>query len=360
MIFSALRVLMILLLPALFGACAKPTAADDFDDYLQRVARVVDADVPDWQAAGQQLIVSKYPGPKQRYLDTVESRVGLLDFLSLHDCGLLHLISERNSSLGKVMSDVARYYYEWLILRGLQHCLSNENFKSDDDEIDSFHQQLATVTDRKAAQINRHYWNASWGNAVLPQFFSLAQPVFQRSEMSGFKTPAIEALEQYFSQLPKPQPGEKVLDITETELSFFAASRKAEALLQPLQYHYGGRVLKSLAYATAALNAVTQLLQNRMDQLPLCYNRQPSRSAEVLQNVFIKYYVLQLQPFMSALEKEAVYLEYALGIGWANFQEKHSDRAGPVVGFYEDYFAAHNKQRLLEQMRDASKRHASA
>ncbi|MCG8312113.1 MAG: DUF3080 domain-containing protein [Pseudomonadales bacterium] len=355
MIVFAGRVLILIVAVFLHG-CAEPSVEQDFENYLSRVARVIDSDLPHWQGRGQQLIAIKYPGPKQRYLETAESRVGLLDFLSLHDCGLLHLVSERNSSLGKVMSEVARYYYEWLVLRGLQNCLADETYLPDDRQADSFYLQLQHITATKEQQIMSHYWNATWGNVVMPQFFSFAQPVFQRQEVTGFKGPVVDALEKYFLQLPLPN---QVVELApEANVSLFAASAGAESLLQPLQFHYGGRLLKSLAYATAALDMATLLLQRKLDAAPLCYNHKPSRTAELLENVFVKYYVLQLQPFISALDKEAAYLEQALQAGWVPLQKSNMDGASSVVEFYGFYFMANNDQSLLNKMRAASKQHA--
>ena len=96
--------LLTLSLVCLLSACGEPTIEDHYDEYLTRLARVLDQDLPDWQVNSQNYLQQRYPGPKERQWQATDTRVGVFDFLALDDCNLMTLVSERNSSLGKVMS----------------------------------------------------------------------------------------------------------------------------------------------------------------------------------------------------------------------------------------------------------------
>ena len=51
-----------------------------------------------------------------------ETRIALTDALALGDCGLVPLIAERNSALGRQKAESTRFLYEWRIWSGLTAC----------------------------------------------------------------------------------------------------------------------------------------------------------------------------------------------------------------------------------------------
>lgn len=339
--------LLIAGLIGLLSACAEPTIEDGYDEYLSRLARVLDQDLPNWQANSTGYLQQRYPGAKGRLWQTTDTRLGVFDFLALDDCNLMNLVSERNSSLGKVMSPTSRYQYEWLILQGVAQCIEQLKEKPEEAELVT---TLKEVLETKRKEIGHHYWNATWGSLEFQTFFSLSQPVLDLNEVSGFKPTAVEALETYILALPGQNN-------TNADLSkgVFEQSSQLEKHLQPLQYHYAGRLLKSLVLADLAISQATQLLQQVLDERPICYNQQPSQKATILNTVLTKYYVLALQPYLSRLEKEANYL-------WA-VMSRHSPKELPfqkaaVITFTDSYFSTTDVDNLLARMRSTTKAHA--
>lgn len=83
---------------------------------LQRVARILEVDPPD-------VITIK---PRVRTEISVppfsEARIGFTKALSLGECGLVPLIAERNSALGRQKAASTRFIYEWRIWEGLMAC----------------------------------------------------------------------------------------------------------------------------------------------------------------------------------------------------------------------------------------------
>ena len=341
--------LSLLMVPVLWG-CTDAGMTGDYEDYLTRLARVLEQDVTDWQAQIPKRLPQRYPETKQRTLNFEDTRLGVFDFLSLGDCELQHLVSERNSSLGKVMSVTARYQYEWMLLNGLEVCL-NQLRELPDDE-DDLMVKLDHIRQVKSRELDRHYWNATWGSSDFETFFSMAHPVLQDQEVSGIQPEVTQSLFDYFQALPQPDKAGTVKD--QKDSSFFAESQRYESHLQPLQYHYGGRLIRSLVTATAAVNEGTRLLEAAMKERPICYNETPSRKAEILQNVFTHHYVMRLQPYLSRLDKEAALLFTAT--------HRHSPagfsvQTAEVLSFYDTYLNV-DKTNALATMRRAVKQHA--
>lgn len=334
-------------LVCLLAGCSEPTINDHYDEYLTRLARVLEQDLPDWRTDQSQSLQQRYPGRKDRQWSATDTRMGVFDFLALDDCDLINLVSERNSSLGKVMSSTSRYQYEWLIIQGVTQCINT--FKENPEEAELV-SKLNNILITKQQELSKHYWNATWGSDEFQAYFSLSKPVLDVHEVSGFKPPSVEALENYLSGLP-------ALNSTSADFSkgVFEQSAQLEKHLQPLQYHYGGRLLKSLILAELAISQGTQLLQQALAEGPICYNGKPSKKAEILNTVLTKYYVIALQPYLSRLEKEATYL-------WRTVESPNRNdlpfQKDTVVTFMGSYFSAENGRNVLANMREATKDHA--
>jgi hypothetical protein len=304
----------------------------------------------DWQAAAREQQSIRYPGPKARQLTTEDTRLGVFDFLSLGDCDLMQLVSERNSSLGKVMSVTARYHYEWLLLNGVEVCLSQLDEVPEDE--DSLAYKLDKIREIKRRELAVYHWNATWGSEIFQTFFSLSQPPLDPEEVSGIQPEVTQSLFDYFKALPHPhEVGSRPVQGNE---SFFSQSQAAEGYLQPLQYHYGGRVIRSLTTASAAITSGTLMLEQAMEDRPVCINETPSMRSEILQNVFTKFYVMQLQPYLSRLDKEAGLLLTAT--------HRHSphgfDQSSPAVLAFHDQYLDPDGNNALQSMRKALKQHA--
>ena len=340
-----------LLLPVLLiWGCSDDGISGRYGDYLARLGRVLEQETADWQAQANQRLSHRYPGSKERVLASEDTRLGVFDFLSLGDCDLLHLVSERNSSLGKVMSVTARYQYEWMLLNGIEVCLGKLQQLPEDEE--DLMVKLDQVREVKSAELPRHYWNATWGNGVFQDFFSLSRPELETDEVSGIQPEVTQSLFDYFRALP--EPGAAGSSVDQGEASFFAQSRQYESYLQPLQYHYGGRLIRSLVTATAAISEGTRLLETAQKERPVCYNETPSRRAEILNNVFTRYYVTSLQPYLSRLDKEASLL---LTVTHRYSPHRSAENTPQVTAFYDAYLNP-DKANVLTDMRTAIRQHA--
>ena len=89
--------------------------------------------------------------------------------------------------------------------------------------------------------------------------------------------------------------------------------RQRDQHVQQLSSHFktlhsnptGSETLASIALLTQKLNQGSHIIQERLSKRPLCFNQQPSAKANILKNVFFKYYIGKVQPYLSRTHKIA-------------------------------------------------------
>lgn len=279
-----------LLAAGLYG-CSAPSLQDHLDDYLQRLSNTLDQPLP-------QLKKASWPGLpsyRERHQDLPDLRIDLLDFLDLDECGLQQLVAQRNSSLGKVMTDSQRLLYEHRFLQALRVCLTRSD-KLPDELQTHLHKVLAI----KQSTVPLVRWNASWGSREFAALFSRAAPA--KPPGQTFTTAnSREALIWLQTNFP-PRPGQPVPD-----------SATLESRYQTLeQGRHGGELLNTLQSYSDALQTATQLIEQRLARKPVCYRQTPSRSGRIAENILRKFYIQNLQPELAELDREGrAFLEAA-------------------------------------------------
>jgi hypothetical protein len=107
--------ILIISLLLVAGCESKQTTYAPDHDALVRVSRILDQEVP----------TLKIPPRTPAHFDLPtlsEARIGLTQALKLGECGLVPLIAERNSALGRQKQASTRFWYEWSIDAGLAQC----------------------------------------------------------------------------------------------------------------------------------------------------------------------------------------------------------------------------------------------
>lgn len=101
------------------AACEPLSPAEELlDDYLTRLARVLDTDKPDMVRQP----LPRLP-PHSTLTQTIAPlKIDLLDYWALRECGLTIILSERNSVLGRVMLPSQHLHMDGRILRQLVYC----------------------------------------------------------------------------------------------------------------------------------------------------------------------------------------------------------------------------------------------
>lgn len=139
---TCLRTLQGLVLLIGVSACTEAPQAQ-WQDYRERLARVLGVDLagPDAGSAPAAL-----PSVKTA-AEFTEQTITLVELARLHPCGLDSLISERNSSLGKVMTAAVALDYELKLLDLLPACIALPELPTE------FKQRLQAIRAEKLQQL---------------------------------------------------------------------------------------------------------------------------------------------------------------------------------------------------------------
>lgn len=245
------------------------------DDYLNRVARVLDVSNPNLSA----IAVPAFPRQGELVVPIESVRIDVLDAWSLRSCGLLPFVGERNSILGQVMPASVALDYEMRLLKQLSSCLANE-------EVD---QALITnIIEQKSKQLSARLWNATIAAEEFRQFWRLAQsPVGVDESLPTEGLSKVLTDWQRLVETPNPDT---------MSLAVFEQNNQ-----QLYQMNRGMSWLRSTLEANAALKNGNHMLQQAIDQ-PLC-PRGTLPTARNAQNVMVKFYVGNLQPHFAQLNR---------------------------------------------------------
>ncbi|MDT0634735.1 DUF3080 family protein [Spectribacter hydrogenooxidans] len=259
----------------LMAACGP---ADPLEDYASRVARVLDQPVEPATPAPP-----RYPRARDRQLPVPPERTGWIGYFQLKRCGLLHLIGQRNSILGRVAPPARRLDYERKLLAGLRACRPSTPAGAQDDD-PAFAARLAELVASKQAQLPKVIWNATLGSDAMADAFSLAagRLPMDTDVMPGESLGALATLTRAARGPQPPTVTEPAYRVLETR-------------------HYGGRLLQSVTAVTATLDAVTGAIEQRLARRPLCFRGRANRQARIAETVLREFYIAALQPHMAAL-----------------------------------------------------------
>ncbi|WP_210394926.1 DUF3080 family protein [Motiliproteus sediminis] len=286
---AALTMLVVLL-----GGCSRDTPEAVLANYVDRVASVLEQPYPD--AAEADLTV--LPTRRTRRLPLVELRAGLLDALDLADCGLLPLISERNSILGKVKQPSVLLDYEFRFYAVLERCyLRDRQHPLHDAEFSRF---LEEVYLGKQRNLYPTWWNAVFTSSELEHNLSLSKPPIALAGNPGYgdSLRALQTLLQYRQTAASAAAGQPFSTPHETDLErhYFALYGS----------EYGGQLNSSLRLLINHLNRVSALLDTAISPRRLCLSGRPIPKANHLRNVLDQFYAAEVQPYMALIQRQGL------------------------------------------------------
>ncbi|EOD78710.1 hypothetical protein D515_02513 [Grimontia indica] len=300
----------------LSGCLESDKARAQFENYQSRLANVVNTEPLPLEDS----VSIELPRKRDLTLPLEDVRMGLLDAYELRECGLFQLIADRNSILGKVQDAFRQLNYEVSLLNTLELCLA-------DVESDTLREQLLKVQKQKQKQLSTVYWNTlissdAWRQQLTPSGIGLIAPdkPFPHSE-------ALLAINAY------AHLSEKDTDIV--------------SLQEPIEkQRYLGTVFYSMDESTRWLNTITKQLY-RDDLLVICgANRDPTR-LNYLRNVFDKFFIGEVQPYLSKIN--GLYLDVQPALETLHRQLPDNE----VFFHYNDaYFAGSHYQNFQQAVKD--------
>lgn len=308
----------------LLTGCKENTTEVLLDTYQQRLANVLKIT----PAETSRLNLPALPAARSLKQPVADIRIGLLNAYKLRQCGLFQLIAERNSILGKVQDQTRQLRYELLFLKQLNHCLNVI------DSSDPLQSQLSDIYHQKQQQLPRVIWNMAFTSQEWRQQFTLGHQVLEQQQFSGY----IENLAafDYLATLTTA--------VTSTNMSPALATlttKNIDLLLFHQQQihnkHYIGQLFYSMAHITAVLNSITTQL-NQHEKTVLCGKNINNQQALYLRNVFYKYYVTDIQPYLSTLKSQYQQLQPYLHRFYTTLVKYHIQPPSAMTLYADDYF----------------------
>ncbi|WP_428034005.1 DUF3080 family protein [Amphritea sp.] len=289
------QLLSFLLALMLLQGCDQRPAESMLERYSNRVANSLDSDAE--LELDIPLALPPYPLRRERIQPVTDLRQGLIEVLNLRHCQLLNLIAERNSSLGKVMQPSRQMVYEIRLLFRLGQCQQTLAQTNADPEL---LQQVDEIFRIKKANFEAALWNGIFTSEAIERNFSRSEPPLPLTDDDGFSQSRQAML--IFNRIAALNNKINPHQTTWTEPDYLDQLEPHYQALSTLRF--GSRWLRSLYLITYTLNHTAGVIEQRLGQRPLCFNKQATPKALIVKNVFNKYYAGELQPYMARVDRE--------------------------------------------------------
>lgn len=260
----------------LLGCERSSNIEDKFDSYLERLANVQDKD-----KIAVTIATPEYPRKRDLFQQPSRQTVGLVDALQLSKCHLMELVAQRNTVLGKVQDQFRSLEYEVALLSGLKSCLATNKLNAE------LNQDLQRIFTIKWQELPVHITNTLYSSdALYANAFSTNWYTKETNQGLYSLQSALQELSSLHTLY-----GKGVLPEYFDILSYQEEIEKYDQL---------GRISHSLQSATAYLHSSTQQLK-QYDSIIFCGKNRDSTKYRRLKNVFQKYYLGEIQPYLADL-----------------------------------------------------------
>ncbi|WP_370298400.1 DUF3080 family protein [Pontibacterium sp.] len=289
---------------------------------MSRVSNTIEQDIDTKLEASDRIPL--FPRKRERIKQTEEIRQGLIEVLDLKYCiGMLNLIAQRNSNLGRVMQPSQQMAYEIRFFSNLESC--KEKLEQDSTQPQQLRHQIDAIYQVKARNLKNEIWNGIYGADEFAANFSRSEDAISTEGESGFGATksAIDTLTMLAAISPENAGQFDLSRLSNLEDSYKTLHTN----------RYGSRLLKSLLLLSETMERTSAAIHERLDKRPFCFPGHQTQKRDILHNVFIKYYGQRFQPYLSRVHRE--------GDQWRDFTEK-------LIGQFEPTSAVrtHHEQTL--------------
>lgn len=324
------------------SACTGGGAAEDLlEAYLKNVENATGSE---GRSAARPFLLT-YPSHRDRTLPVEDIRVGLLGFLKYYGCDLMHLVSERNTILGKVMPISQRLMYEIEFLQRAEGCYQRIIQQLEPDE--AFLEEIRKTIRIKRENLAKVFWNATFDSPEMQKAFSLAVRPLSPGDEEEVYADSHNAID-YFHGLGE-RLGDPLLEVEKSKLEqqYYALQR----------YQYGGRLANSLVQLIDYLNRASHALEAAIEKQSLCPPGKPNEKDRLLQALFKEDYAEGIQPYLSSIRQQ--------GKNWlAAIDRLIEIQSIEIPGAFADYrrrmLSLDAKDGLWQEFENAIRRHEAA
>ncbi len=341
-----------MLLAAVAG-CNSDPRQHAFDDYLTRLSRALQQELP----PQQQPEPLAYPSGRQLIEQHPETeRIALLDFLAMSDCQLQQTLAQRNSSLGKLGTESQRLLQDLAFLRQAPACIASLRKQQNDD----LAQQLQRALENRRSQLATIIWHATLGAREFGLFWQAPPLLNDYPEQTGPELlGALESLQRmsarwlqgHFDKETKAGPGSPGNSYSSERPDYAASSSALEAALDTIRGGDGGRLYRALAIQAAHLERGNAMARQRLDSQPLCYPGRNNPRGDILFNVVQKFWLQGLQGWSAQLSQRYYQL-------WPALQSLEASLAAGEPRSYRRWRQLRDQR--IEQLVHAPRHHVGA
>lgn len=282
----------------LLSACSfNDNGTDIFDNYIYRLNNSLNVPSEHDVAKNTHQMADelmRYPQKKLLTYTFKPSSINLLDFLRLSQCELQRHIGQRNSSLGRFMkpSQTLLYEYEFIVLAS--QCV---------EQLDDAHELsalLSSVVADKRLLLSQYRWNAFFSSDETISLFSLSSSPLNLSQLQQSPVELYSALTLLH----------RVFDANDIkQQTFYTQAQQKVSIEQAFAVIASskrvGELRLSMELVRRYLRRADHLLAYRLSQQPLCLSAKPNPQFEIVNTVFVKFYIGEVQPYLSALHQQA-------------------------------------------------------
>jgi hypothetical protein len=332
------------------SGCSSDPRQHAFDDYLTRLSRALQQQLPPPQQA--QLL--SFPDRRELLEHLPETgSIALLDFLGMADCELQQTLAQRNSSLGKLGTESQRLLHDLAFIHQAPDCIAT--LQQRDEELA---QQLQTALDNRRSLLPASIWHATLGAREFGLFWQAPLLLQDYPQRTGPELlAAIESLQRMSVLWLQGSTGaaagssEETVDHDSKRTGYAARSSALEAALDTIRGGDGGRLYRALALQAAHLERGNAMARQRLDRKPLCYPGRNNPQGDILLNVVQKFWLQGLQGWSAQLSQRYYQL-------WPALQSLEATLAAGEPAAYRRWRQQRDQQ--IERLLNAPRHHVAA
>lgn len=316
-IFRSSGLFFIILL--MLSGCDRHTPEALFENYRYRMENVLDTPMPLIKVAG----LLPYPSQRDLLQRHTDVSINLIEFWKLRQCALQTLLGEKNNSLGKVMASSQEWIYAAKFLAMAPTCIgtlraSNVNTELSESMV-SLIDAIARAQWVKNKEKYQYAWNATIASREFSHLFSLATPPLPLNSTGAALVREawvnlLQMMKQYESDGAIPSDIEEVLKIM-------------------VSSHYLGSLLQAVHLIQKQLIPITVAITEKSNRC-----RMNQRDKTAIRNVFLKYYVGKVQPYLALLNGELITYQPLLHQFFHFFEQDNRDIDPKVMTLIHRYY----------------------
>ncbi len=272
-VFIYLTMLVSILLTT---ACSEQPS-DTYHEYQSRLANALSSPVP---TNAQLTNIKLNP---QLLLSQTQLNVSILQLAQLSSCALSTLIAQHNSQLGKVATPATKLIYQIEFIKTAPTCLRTL------DKTSNSYQQIQAALHYKQAQLPAYFMQFLYAEAELKQSWQLTHYELDTNLNGLVETElALQQLANIKNQ------------ITAEQYQQINTHHIYKSLEQLNRFNFNQALITAVRKQTQLNNVTTNYLAD-IDLTSLCNPIKNKKQAQIVSNVFKKYYLTQLQPYQAQL-----------------------------------------------------------